>query len=793
MLCCTGLHQAYSQQVFIYDQQTGNPIADVSIFNDDRTISGLTNELGLVSITAFDLEETINFQHTAYEDMKLNKALIEKMKFKVALHEKLIDLNEVVVSASRWEENTAEIPNKIEVIKAKDIIFHNPATSADMLASGNEVFVQKSQSGGGSPMIRGFAANKILFMLDGVRMNNAIYRSGNVHNVLQADVNSVASAEVIFGPGTNIYGSDALGGVVDIHLMKPKLYTTEKWQSSGHAVARIASADFERTLHADINFGNNKWGFLAMVSYSKFDDLTMGSLHNDYNQRWHYAERINGLDSLVNNSDPNKQVFSAYDQLSIISKVKNKFSKHIEWSFNLYLTTTGEVPRYDRLFQPSEDGLKYAEWNYSPQRWLMNSLELDFKRKTRIYDQAAVKMAYQNVQEGRNDRKFGDDWLRKRVEKVDILSFSADFDKKFRKKSYIYYGFALSYNKVNSSGEALNILTQEEQKVASRYPDGGSDYFQGGIYLSYKKNFSKLPFSFLAGARYSYVSLSSEFVDTSFYQLPYDKITLKNSALTANAGLVYRPGWWQLNLNLSSGFRAPNLDDVAKVFDSEPGNVVVPNEDLKPEYLYNVDVGFSYNFNGKARFEVTTFYSYLLDAMVRRDFQLNGQDSILYDGEMSKVQAVVNAGSAQVYGASGKLNVKLTKGLGFTTHISYIRGEDDQGDAMRHAPPLYGSTSLNYEVSRLKVKLSAVYNTEVSYERLAPEERNKAYMYATDANGNPYAPAWWTLNFNGSYAFNERFLFTFGISNILDYRYRPYASGIAAGGRSFITAFRYAF
>ena len=185
------LTNVVSQNIFVFDQQSGNPISDVVIFNDSKTKTGLTNTLGIADISDYLENENIHFQHPSYNSLSLYKNTISELKFKVPLNEKLINLDEVIVSASKWETKSSEIPNKIELIKNKDILFNNPATSADLIASGNQVYVQKSQLGGGSPMIRGFAANKILMMVDGVRMNNAIYRSGNLHNVLQADANSI--------------------------------------------------------------------------------------------------------------------------------------------------------------------------------------------------------------------------------------------------------------------------------------------------------------------------------------------------------------------------------------------------------------------------------------------------------------------------------------------------------------------------------------------------------------------------------------------------------------------------
>jgi len=782
-----------SQSIFVYNQQTGSPISDVVIFNNDKSKTGLTNIMGMVDISQFTENEEINFQHPSFLTVQLVKSNIAVLHFKVPLNEKLINLEEVIVSASKWETKSNEIPNKIEQIERKDIIFNNPATSADMIAGGNQVFVQKSQLGGGSPMIRGFAANKILLVVDGVRMNNAIYRSGNLHNVLQTDVNSIESTEIIFGPGTNIYGSDALGGVIDIHTLKPEFSYGDKMVGSGYALARISTADFERTLSSNFNFSNKKWAFMANISYSKFDDLKMGSIHNDYNLRHDYIDIIDGNDTIIQNSDPQIQRFSGYSQLSFMTKIRHRYSKYVDWDYSLLLTTSSGVPRYDRLLQKSDGVLKYSLWNYEPQQWLMNKLSVNMHNNASFYDNAVITFAYQNVKEGRTDRKYKSDWLRKREEQVNIFSLNTDFDKILSEGNFVYYGLEFVYNNVASSGLKENIITDAEEIISSRYPDGGTNFFQSGAYVSYKKNISSIPITILAGTRLSYVSLKSKFNDTTFYQLPYTEISINNEAITGSVGMVYHPDDWQFNINLSSGFRAPNLDDVAKIFDSEPGNVIVPNENLKPEYLYNIDIGIIHKFSDVAKLEITAFYSYLVDAMVRRDFTLNGQDSIMYDGELSKVQAVVNTGSATIYGASAVFDIKIIKNIALNTILTTIVGEDNTGEPLRHAPPLYGGTKLTFEQNRLKMVVGANYNAEISYSNLAPSERDKAYMYAMDANGNPYSPGWWTLNLTGSYAFNEKFITTFKIDNMMDYRYRTYSSGITAPGRNFILAVRYSF
>jgi len=186
----------FAQSLQVLDDQTRLPVSSVLIFNNTKTVSALTNEEGEANISDFSVSDILIFQHPAYELLKIPFREILKRHGKVLLKTSFIDLNEVIISANRWEEKKDEVPNKITQINRKDILLESPPTSVDMLTGSHEVFVQKSQLGGGSPMIRGFAANRILFVVDGIRMNNAIYRSGNLQNILQADVNSIQNTEI---------------------------------------------------------------------------------------------------------------------------------------------------------------------------------------------------------------------------------------------------------------------------------------------------------------------------------------------------------------------------------------------------------------------------------------------------------------------------------------------------------------------------------------------------------------------------------------------------------------------
>ena len=176
--------------------------------------------------------------------------------------------------------------------------------------------------------------------------------------------------------------------------------------------------------------------------------------------------------------------------------------------------------------------------------------------------------------------------------------------------------------------------------------------------------------------------------------------------------------------------------------------------------------------------------------MVRREFLFNGESTIEYQGEESAVYAMVNAGYAIVYGTQIKAELRPSSFLRLKSALTLTGGHDNEKEPLRHVPPVFGATHMIFERSFIKTDLYAVYNGSITYDRLAPSERDKAYMYASDANGNPWAPGWFTLNFKTIFNIGNRIDLTAGVENILDLRYRPYSSGIAAPGRNFIFSAR---
>lgn len=785
---------AFGQQTIrVVAETTLKPVADVYIFNLGRDKVVSTNVDGRASLAKFSAGDTLHFQHPSFKPRSIIFSQLKGPMPTISLIERSVVMDEVFVSASKREQKLEEIPQKIKRLTLGDIQFQNPQTSADLLQESGNVFVQKSQMGGGSPMIRGFAANSVLIAVDGIRINTAIFRSGNLQNVISIDPNALQSAEVLFGPGSIIYGSDALGGVMNFQTKKPVLsYSGEHSLVKASGLARYSSANNERTFHADLSYGKQQWGFLSSISYSHFDDLRSGADFYDdfpdFGKRKEYVVRQNGEDVIVENDDVTIQRYSGYQQLNVMQKVRYKPTGSWDFAYGLHYATTTDIPRYDRLIERSEGDtgpLLNAEWYYGPQIWMMNTLKADHFTDKKLYDKMSAVVSQQWFQESRNDRDLGSPTLRNREENINVLTGNVDFDKQWGSSKELFYGLEGIYNYVESNAMATQIEIGSQSPVATRYPDEGSDYTQLAAYAKYKQDLSPV-LTAVAGTRYSHVMLDARFSDR-FYEFPFEKIDLNTGALSGSLGLTHRPAQsLQFSLNGSTGFRAPNIDDVAKVFDSEPGTVVVPNADLKPEYSYNIDFSVIKDFDDKVRLELNTYYTWLRDAMVRRSFRFNGQDSIQYDGTQSKVEALVNAGRAYIYGASAELSAELSTHLAFESGLTYTRGQDTSNDEpLRHVAPLFGSAGLTYKAKQIKVEAYTAFNAKKDIDQFSPSERSKRHLYTPQGS-----PAWATLNMKASYQLNEEVMINAGIENILDKHYRPYSSGISAAGRNVSVSLR---
>lgn len=782
---------ASSQTIKILNINSLKPISEVLVFNQGKSVHLLSDEKGKIDISEFKLGDTLYFQHTAYKISGIALSELKKQT-KIFLSESLINLEEVLIAANKWEQKREEISHKISTISKKDITLQNPQTVADLLESSGEVYIQKSQLGGGSPMLRGFATNSVLLVIDGVRLNNAIYRQGNLQNIITLDANIIDESEILFGPGSVIYGSDALGGVMDFHTRRPLLSSTEKTLFKTNNLLRYSSANNENTIHSDFTIAGKKISLVSSFTYSKYGDLKMGTKGNNNAQylREKYVEQIKGIDSIVENKNKNIQKFSGYKQINLMQKIRYKPKDYLDLTYSFHFSKSSDIPRYDALRQKKKNSFKFAQWNYGPQIWQLHSLKSIFKQNNIFFDEFKTILAYQNYQESRITRKFKKNKQITQAEKVNILSLNLDFNKKINSKFRIFYGSEWVFNELNSKAKTRDIKKNEDLTTWTlpRYPDGKNHYHSFALYTTARfKPTEKIVLN--TGIRYSYVFLNSTFENEYYKIFNFNhSFTNKNSAINASLGLGFQLLTnTQINFNLSSGFQAPNWDGLGKVFSPKKGVIIVPNPKLKPQYAYSFETGvIQYLFKKSVKIDFSAFYTIVNQPIVQSKFLLNNKDSLFYDNEMNSIEAFVNAKNANIYGTNFALYANLNKYFGLKTFLTYTYGTDNQGNRLRHIPPLFGSSHFIFQIPKFKADFYGVYHAKVSY--LPNSEKGKDYMYAINNQGKLYSPSWYTLNLKFTYTFLKTMQLNVGIENLFDARYRPYSSGIVANGRNFIAA-----
>lgn len=702
-----------------------------------------------------------------------------------------VSLGEVVISSSRWCRDSESQPVKVARITFEQSNQYNPQTAADMLGLTGEVFIQKSQYGGGSPMIRGFATNRLLYSIDGVRMNSAIFRSGNIQNVISVDPFTVKSTEVLFGPGAVSYGSDAIGGAMIFNTLTPRLSNDKSPLFYGAATTRTATASNEFTLHAHAGIGWKRWALLSSFTSSSYDDLEQG-IHGPEKYIMPYivipAYDSDGVhDKVVANDDIRKQSPSGYSQVNFMQKVRYLPSDDWNLEYAFHLSRTSDYSRYDRHQRMRNGNPRYAEWNYGPQKWIMNHLRIEHTAGAYAYDSLRVNLALQRFEESRISRNLGNPMRETQAEKVDAWSANVDLLKNISNDFVISYGAEYVQNNVRSTGVATDVVSGTRTSMAARYPK--AQWYSVGVYVQASRHITNR-LNMASGLRYNYYRIDNDF-STAGYNVPFaTKQNADAGSISGNIGLNWRPAYgWLLRVNYARGFRAPNVDDMGKLFDSVDGCVTVPNPSLKPEYADNIEVGIAKIITPGVEIAATAYYTRLDNAIVRRDYIFNGSNTMQFGGEECRVQALQNAAVARVWGVQGSLDAKFANKFYALARVNWQRGREelDDGDTSpsRHAAPLFGRAAIGYNSSKLSVEAYTQFQAECAADDMPAEEKEKTEIYALDAAGNAYSPAWITFNLRASYNMVKGVAMNATLENIFDRRYRSYSSGISAAGRNF--------
>lgn len=805
-----------SQEILILDGVTGFPLEGVALFNSEKTKAIITNQEGKAPLSVFSEGDSLNIQFYGFESLKI---FLGPQEFKngvsMALEPKDQTLEEVILSVGRNAVARKQIAEKVAVIDAQTIELQRPSTGADLVGLSPGVRIQKSQGGGGSPIIRGFEANRILMVIDGVRMNNAIYRSGHLQNAITVNPNTVERVEVIYGSSSVAYGSDALGGVIHYYTKSPLINSEEKSRSSFSSDFSSANLGTVNSFSTELSF--NKWASLTSISYSNFGDIRMGTHRAHGYDNWgltpFYSEnsRYSYQANPTLNENPNIQKNTAYNQLDLFQKFLVKLNDENQLVFNFQYSNSSDIPRYDKLIEQRNGTLRYAEWFYGPQKRILIAPQLKLFPQKRFMNSGRITFAYQNIDESRNSRAF-ESFIRKtQKENVEVWSLNGDFEFELNQKHSFSYGFEGTLNKVRSFAFGKELVVQQNEVIAlkpstpfpTRYPSKGSSYDSFASFVNWIWDLNnELTVNF--GMRFTNTNLEARWKEYYNINALLEGVNLDALALTQTLALTYRPTEKiQWNLILSNGFRNPNIDDVGKIRENN-GILVVPNPSLFPEYAYNFELGIKRYFDQSKNYLSLRGFSTLISRHIGRssyiifsDTTTPDQATIRYNGEEVETYANNNLGNRYLYGGSLDGYYSLNTFLALRGNFSFIQAvKSEKYGPLPSISPAFGRIFIEYQKSNWLSYLSFEFsdNKNIEAYSIGGEDGLEETPLLSE---NPllYAgtPAWSELSWLAQYRWKKSTSFRIALENILDTHYRPFASGISAPGRNLKLGVNYSF
>ncbi len=800
------LGQSYSQQIYVRDKTTSENLPDVVIYNENRSKSIITDNRGAVDLDIFSDNEKIYFQLLGYTTLEKSKLNIVNDSI-IYLLEESQELDEIILSIARSESSSSQVAEKVSVIKSTDIFLTSPSSGAELLELSPGVRIQKSQGGGGSPIIRGFEANRVLIVVDGVRMNNAIYRSGHLQNSITIDPNNIERAEVIFGSSSVGYGSDAMGGVIHYYTKDPVLKSPQKIKSS--FTTNYSSANQSISNNYIVNYSKENWGSITSISVSKYGDITMGKNRSHGYENWGLTplfsrnSRYSFYAEPSVNKNENIQKNTEYSQVDLFQKFLFNLGDTNLLNVNIQFSESSDIDRYDQLSIPKGNSLKFAEWYYGPQKRLLISPSLKIFPERKFMKKGVITFAFQKINESRIKRKFNSMNRSHQIEDLKVFSINGDFDTYFNGGHSISYGLESTYN-YNYSKAYDRILEISDNKVIgmsqkfaipTRYPSDGSSYTSFASYVNWSWNMSEF-FTFNVGTRVTFTKIKASWNDVISVNPQLSKIDLNSRALTTTVSMKLRPSKRvQINTVLSSGFRNPNIDDIGKIRENN-GLLVVPNTFLKPEYAYNLDLGVDFKSLNNNNYISLRGFSTIISRHIGRDNYTVFSDittpdlsTIIYNGEEVTTISNKNLGNRFIHGFSVDGFSQILNDFKLNYSLTYTDGDTNEAyGPLPSISPLFGSIAMTY--TKKDVNIRAIYKfsqaKDADQYSFGGEDGLDETPFINGEDGLIYlgTPKWSDLSIYGSKKISSDIILRLGLTNVFDVHYRTFASGISAPGRS---------
>ena len=646
----------------------------------------------------------------------------------------------IEITGSRLDPEGAAASTPIQVIDGRELSERAPEVLTDALREAPNVHLQATTAGQGSPYVRGLTGSAVLNLVDGMRLNHAIYRSSPNPYLALVDSHVARRIEIVRGPASVLYGSDAMGGVIQVVTRKPEFETAD-WEARGGVDAGFRSADLSRTVYADLAAGREGFGIGAGFSYLAAEDLRGGG-------------------------DIGRQDPTAYTMMGGDGSVLWDPAPGHRTTLDFQMLRQPETPRFDELVpgfgqtEPSSD-----VWNYEPLERIFGHLQHRMEDVLPgAIDTLSFDAAIQQVRDDRRTRAHQGSIENRERNRSRLLGFAGHGVSRPRGWLALTWGAEAYFDEVSSEREATDLTDGSSRSVASRFPDG-SRMNSVGAYGNAQIRLGRR-FEVNAGIRYSHVDTKIAATDaTSRSAIHVDDVTGAVGALWDLGSGV------RLATNVSRGFRAPNVFDLGTL-GARPGNRFnIPSEDLDAEVIYTYDLGVEISrprFRGEL-FGFGSMYRDKIDSIFTGSVTTDGRD---------EVQSA-NVNRVWLAGAEARVVLELLDHLRLTGHVFWTWGEEEDANGNTQPadriPPVQGRVGLRW------IPLESLWLE--AFTRFAGRQDRLSDRDVRDPRIDPSGtPGWATGNLRAGFALGERWSGTIGVENFTDASYREHGSGIQAPG-----------
>jgi hemoglobin/transferrin/lactoferrin receptor protein len=721
----------------VYSLNTKDALTGVSIRIEGASSkgAGTDNKGGFNFENIQQGKYTIKASYVGYETYQNTLILDnEDISLDIFLISKSGSLPEVqILSASRRNTSSVHLPFASSVLNLPAQSENIPRTVPESLNIIPGVFVQKTNHGGGSPFIRGLTGNQTLILIDGIRLNNSTFRYGPNQYLNTIDPFSVNKIEVLRGSGSVQYGSDAIGGVIQIFTKDPG-YSTEN-SFKGSVSGRFGSSKMEQTGSTELSYSTHKMVLSGILGIKNFGDLIGGDTTG-------------------------RQSPSGYSQSDASLKFKLKVSKNSELILANQFVQQKDVDVYHKVqlenFNVNKMGLQGRNLSY---------LKYSIDQRSSILRRIDVTGSLNATVEERNSQKNSSQSLGLERDKIKTSNLGIELFSDLSKKWTVNSGLEYYRDKVNSIRNTTNLQSGIVSIQRGLYPDN-SLYSNTSVYSLHHLALGN--FNLEGGLRYNW--LQARIADKDL-----GRMEINPGAFVWNSGINYSLKSHHLYASFNTGYRAPNIDDMGTLgivdFRYE-----IPAYGLKPEKSYNSEIGYKY-FSEHVSFG-TAFYRNKLNNLINRV-----QTGQVIDGY--KVYRKENTEEAIIKGVEGFAEFQVSQSLFFDLFASFNHGRNiSKAEPLRRVPPFNGNFSMKYKMNKFYMKAEMGWADK--QDRLAQGDKDDNRI---PAGGTP---GWKVLNVYSGYTLKKLQL-RLSAQNLFNADYRTHGSGINSVGRSLWTSLSFDF